>query len=90
MHKIKTRHARRVLNVFIHTSGCLTLMTNTDRQRLFFLLHSAVLHRLLSTSVAVAMMVMMLLLLFLLLLFLLLFLLLLLVLGGFLIIEKNK
>ncbi len=64
-------------------------MTITDRQRLF-LLHSAILHRLLSTSITVVMMVMMLLLLFLLLLFLLLFLLLLLVFGGLLIIEKGR
>lgn len=56
---------------------------DTDRQRLI-LLDGAILHRLLSTSIAVVVMVMMLLFLFLLLLFLLFFLLLLLVLGGLL------
>lgn len=64
-------------------------MTNTDRQRLF-LLHSAILHRLLHTIITVVMMVMMLLLLFLLLLFLLFFLLLLLVFRGLLIIENPQ
>lgn len=58
-------------------------MVNTDRQRLF-LLHCPILHRVLSTSIAVVMMVMVLLLLFLLLLFFLLFLLLLLVFRGLL------
>lgn len=62
---------------------------NTDRQRLL-LLHSAILHRLLSTSITVVMVVVMLLFLFLLLLFLLLFLLLLLVFRGLLIIENRQ
>ncbi len=69
--------------------SCCKLMTNTHRKRLF-LLHSAILHRLLSTAVTVVMMVMMLLLLFLLFLFLLLFLLLLLVFGGLLIIRNQN
>lgn len=64
-------------------------LLNTDRQRLF-LLHSAILHGLLSTSIAVVMMVVMLLFLLLLLLFLLFFLLLLLVFRGLLIIESRQ
>lgn len=71
-----------------HLIGVRLLTPNTDRQRLF-LLHGAVLHRLLPASVTVVMMVMMLLLLFLLLILLLFFLLLLLVFGGFLILENH-